>query len=140
MNDAEAYAFYADPANRAVTGPAHKRQRPTKSSMVPVRFDPAVIDAVKVLAFGAGQTVSAWIRGAVQAELDRARRDRPAGLIEGSGRAMPPRALRSSLTLVSTQSTNTAAGNGLVFRCGHMSVGNVIAAECAQCGPLQAVA
>jgi hypothetical protein len=140
MNDDEAAAFYADPANRAITGPGRKRQGPTKSSMVPVRFDPAVIEAVKVLAGDSGQTVSAWIRRAVQAELDRAKRERPAGLIEGSGRGMPPRALRSPLTLVSTQSTNTTAGNGLVFRCAHMSVGNVVAAECAQCGPLHAVA
>ena len=138
MNDAEAHEFYADPANLAIAGPGRKPKGPTLSSMIPVRFSPQVIETVKGFASAEGMTVSSWIRRAVQRELDRQKRERPTGLIPGSARLMPPRALRSSLTVVHTGSVSTRAGNGKVFRCAHMSVGNVISAECAQCGPLSA--
>jgi hypothetical protein len=41
--------------------------------MVPVRFEPAVLDEVRRRAETDGRSVSAWIRRAVEAELRRAR-------------------------------------------------------------------
>jgi hypothetical protein len=51
--------------------------------------------------------------------------DRPAGLIEGSGRALPSRALPSSL-------------RPRTFSCSHLDIGNVVSASCGTCGPLAA--
>lgn len=53
---------------------------------------------------------------------------RPEGVIEGSGRAGEPRALRSSL------------GRPHTFSCPHLSVGNVASASCGTCGPLDVAA
>jgi hypothetical protein len=140
MADAEAHEFYADPANLAIAGPGYKRKRPRLSSMVPVRFSPQVIEAAKGLAAAEGMTVSSWIRRAVQRDLDRRKRERPTGLIPGSARLGQPKALRSSLTPVHTGPVTTITGNGLTFRCAHLSVGNVDSASCGICGPLSAVA
>lgn len=53
---------------------------------------------------------------------------RPAGVIDGSGRAGEPRALSSALSRART------------FSCPHFSVGNAVSASCETCGPLDAVA
>jgi hypothetical protein len=52
--------------------------------------------------------------------------ERPKGIVEGSGIAGEPRALRSSLDRPRT------------FSCPHLSVGNVTSAACGTCGPLAA--
>lgn len=123
MDEREAHAFYADPANLRLAGPARKRRGQRLTSMVPIRFQPEVIGAATVLAKREGMTVSGWIRRLVLREVIRAGRERPAGLIEGPGRAGAQKALASSL------------GPGSAS-CPHFAIGNVTAASCAECGPL----
>jgi hypothetical protein len=48
---------------------------PTLTSMVPVRFEPVVLDEVRRQAEADGRTVSAWIRRAVESELRRSAPD-----------------------------------------------------------------
>ena len=132
MNDEEAFEFYSDPANRIPAGPGRKRKGPRFTSLTSVRFDPQVIESVKSIAFAEGITVGAWIRRAVEREREREARQRPAGLIPGSGRKGEPRSLSSSPATVSS--------HGRTFACQHMSIGNVASASCGICGPLQAVA
>ena len=62
MNEAEAYEFYADPDHLTASGPGQRRRRPMKSGMIPVRFSPDMIAAVKRFASQDGVTVSTWIR------------------------------------------------------------------------------
>lgn len=69
MNDDEAYEFYADPANREITGPGRKRTGQRLASMTAVRFAPEVIEAVKDRAFSEGVTVGHWIRRLVNREI-----------------------------------------------------------------------
>ena len=75
MEDADAYDFYAEPANREpAPGPVRRvrRQRPVKyDTHVPVRFTRDVIGQVKTFADEDGVTVSTWIRQAVCRELRR---------------------------------------------------------------------
>ena len=59
----------------------------------------------------------------------QARVERPADLIEGSGRRGQPKALPSSLQLKRRS-----------FACPHLSVGNVTAVICEACGPLEGAA
>lgn len=126
MDDREAYEFYANPANRAVSGPGRKRQgqQPRLSGMTSVRFTPEVIETVKGIALGEGVTVGSWIRRLVDRAIEAHRRQHPADIIEGSGQRGTPRALRSSLDRPRS------------FACPHMSIGNVTIAECAECGPM----
>jgi hypothetical protein len=128
MDDREAHEFYADPAHLAISGPGVKRKGQRLTSMTAVRFAPEVIEAVKDIAFAEGVTVGSWIRRLVNRELEARRRQRPQGLIEGSGVAGEPKALPSSLSRPRT------------FSCLHLSVSNVTAAECGICGPLEAAA
>jgi hypothetical protein len=130
MDDREAYEFYADPAHREASGPARKRQgqQPRLSGMTSIRFAPEVIEAVKGLAFSEGVTVGSWIRRLVDREIGARARQRPQGLVEGSGVAGDPRALTSTLSRART------------FSCPHFSVGNVVSASCETCGPLEAAA
>jgi hypothetical protein len=46
-------------------------RRPPLSELVPVRFDPNVIDEVRARAYSDDRSVSAWIRRAVDRELRR---------------------------------------------------------------------
>ena len=69
MNDREALEFCRDPAHLEPAGPALRRKGPRKTAMAAVRFDPAVIDAVKRLTEGSEMTVSSWIRKLVAAEI-----------------------------------------------------------------------
>jgi hypothetical protein len=48
------------------------RSAPRLTSMVPVRFEPMMLDEVRHRAEQDGRSVSAWIRRAVEAELRRA--------------------------------------------------------------------
>ena len=135
MDDAEAYEFYADPANRVMTGPGRKRSGQRLTIMSSVRFAPEVIEQVKRLTAAEGVTVGAWIRAAVAREAERKRRawlDEHRDELEvvpGSGRMAEPRCIPSSLSL-----------RPRTFSCPHLSVGNVTAATCGICGPLAAVA
>ena len=63
--------FYDDPEHRMPAGPARRRQRPIKSALIPVRFAPDMIEAVKHFASRDGLTVSGWIRRLVARELQR---------------------------------------------------------------------
>ena len=140
MTGEEAREFYADPVHLTAAGPGRKRSAPRKTAMVAVRFDPAAIEAVKRLTDGTSQTVSGWIRDAVQREAGRGERKRPAGLTPGSGCRGERKALRSSLGWQPGATVTGSAGNGLTFRCEHLSIGNVESASCGACGPLSAVA
>jgi hypothetical protein len=63
------HRLYEDPANREVTGPA-RRRRGKYTEIVPVRLDPVELDRVRNSAAEQDQSVSAWIRGAIRAQLD----------------------------------------------------------------------
>lgn len=72
MSDAQGYDFSGDPAAlAAAAGHGRRRQRPMKSAMVPVRFAPDMIAAVKRFAEQDGTTVSTWIRRLVAKEIER---------------------------------------------------------------------
>jgi hypothetical protein len=64
----EEYEFYARPENQAPQGPA-RRRRSKLSEMVPVRFDPETLDALRQAAEAEDRSVSNWIRRAVEHEL-----------------------------------------------------------------------
>jgi hypothetical protein len=128
MNDQEAYEYYLDPEHLKPAGPGRKPERPALTSMVPVRFPPEAIEAVKAVAHDEGITVSAWIRRLVQRELGTPAR--PAGLIPGSGRTGEPKALTSSLSI----------GAPRTFACPHLGISGVQGAACFTCGPLRAAA
>ncbi len=70
MNDAEAFEFYEDPANREpAPGPPRRRRARPLTQHVPVRFPAETIEQVRTLAETDGMTVSAWIRRAVERTL-----------------------------------------------------------------------
>lgn len=69
MDDREAYEFYLDPEHRKASGPGRKRNGPRLSTMLPVRFTPEVIEAVREIAVREGVTVSSWIRRLVDREI-----------------------------------------------------------------------
>lgn len=71
MSEAQAHEFYKDPEHLAASGPGQRRRRPMKSGMIPVRFSPDMIIAVKRFASQDGVTVSTWIRRLVGRELQR---------------------------------------------------------------------
>ena len=123
MDDREAHEFYANPANLRAVGSGRRRSGSRLTTMLPVRFRPEVIEAVKNIASEEGITASAWIRRAAQRALER-----PHDLVPGSGRAGTPRAVPSSLSL----------GAPRAFSCPHMSIGNVARASCGICGPMRA--
>ena len=53
------------------------RNEPRKDHVASVRFDPAVIDAVKTAAEAKGRTVGSWIRDVVDREISRRESSRP---------------------------------------------------------------
>jgi hypothetical protein len=71
MKEAEAHEFYKDPSHLAVTGRGEPPAQPMKSGLIPVRFTPDTIAAVKRVAKQDGVTVSTWIRRLVGKELQR---------------------------------------------------------------------
>jgi hypothetical protein len=71
MSEAQAHEFYKDPEHLAAAGPGQRREQPMKSGMIPVRFAPDVIAAVKRFASQDGVTVSTWIRRLVGREIQR---------------------------------------------------------------------
>lgn len=70
MTPDEEYEFYADPANQEPTGKP-RRRAPRLTSPIPVRFPADVLDEVKRRADADDRSVSAWIRRAVEHELNR---------------------------------------------------------------------
>lgn len=69
MTPQEEYEFYADPENQVPQGPARRRAPLTK--LVPVRLAEDVLAEIRRRAEADDRTVSAWIRRAVEHELQR---------------------------------------------------------------------
>ena|SRR6266851_9561147 len=63
--------FYTDPTNLVPTGPPRRPRRRQLTSHVPVRFSPATVAAVRMLAWRDGISMSSWIRSAVEREVER---------------------------------------------------------------------
>lgn len=70
MTRDEEHQFFADPANQAPQGPARRRRAPL-TEMVPVRFPEATLEEIRRRAEADDRTVSAWIRRAVEHELQQ---------------------------------------------------------------------
>lgn len=62
--------FYADPDNQTPQGPARRRNSKL-SELVPVRFPPETLAKVRDAADADDRSVSAWIRRAVDRELEQ---------------------------------------------------------------------
>lgn len=62
------HELYADPANQVPQGPA-RRRKSRLTELVPVRFPPETLEAVKTAADADDRSVSSWIRRAVEHEL-----------------------------------------------------------------------
>ncbi len=71
MTRQEERAFYADPANQEPQGPA-RRRKSNLSEPVPVRFQPETLAKIRDAAEADERSVAAWIRRAVDRELDQA--------------------------------------------------------------------
>lgn len=69
--------FYADPDNQAPQGPARCRTAKL-SGLVPVRFPPQTLAKIRDAADADDRSVSAWIRLAVDRELERSTTNKPA--------------------------------------------------------------
>jgi hypothetical protein len=70
MTRDEEHEFYARPENQEPQGPA-RRRRSRLTEMVPVRFAPETLEEVRGRADADDRSVSAWIRRAVEHELER---------------------------------------------------------------------
>ncbi len=72
MNDADAFAYYDDPAKREPTaGKPRRRPDCLATRHVPVRFPAATIEQVKRLADAEGMMTNTWIRCAVEEKVRR---------------------------------------------------------------------
>jgi hypothetical protein len=70
--DAEAFEYYDDPSKREpAEGPPRRRRERALTQHVPVRFPASTVATVRELAEADGLSVSAWIRHAVEREVDR---------------------------------------------------------------------
>lgn len=72
LSRSEEYELYKDPEYQRPQGPARKRKAKL-TEMIPVRFPRDVLDEVRRLADADDRSTSAWIRRAVERELDRQR-------------------------------------------------------------------
>ncbi len=70
MTREEEHDFYGRPENQEPQGPA-RRRRSRLTEMVPVRFPPETLAEVHRCADEDDRSVSAWIRRAVEHELER---------------------------------------------------------------------
>jgi hypothetical protein len=70
MTRQEERAFYADPANQVPQGPA-RRWKSNLSEPVSVRFQPGTLAKIRDAAEADERSVSAWIRRAVDRDLDQ---------------------------------------------------------------------
>ncbi len=66
----EEYDFYVRPENQEPQGPARRRKRSALTEMVPVRFDPETLDALRRAADAEDRSVSSYIRRAVEHKLE----------------------------------------------------------------------
>jgi Arc-like DNA binding domain len=73
MDRKEEHEFYNDPENLRPQGPPRQR-RPRLTALVPVRFPEGMLDEVRRAAEADDRSISAWIRRAVEHELERGRR------------------------------------------------------------------
>lgn len=69
MTRDEEHEFYARPENQDPQGPP-RRRRSRLTEMVPVRFAPETLEEVRDRADADDRSVSAWIRRAVEHELE----------------------------------------------------------------------
>lgn len=70
MTRQEEHDFYARSENQEPQGPASRR-RSKLTEMVPVRFAPETLEAVRRRAGTEDRSVSSWIRRAVEHELEQ---------------------------------------------------------------------
>ena len=70
MTREEEHDFYAKPENQTPQGPARRRDSKL-TEVVPVRFPPEVLDQIRDAADADDRSVSAWIRRAVDRELEQ---------------------------------------------------------------------
>jgi hypothetical protein len=70
MTRNQEYDFYSKAKNQTPQGPARRRKQQL-TEMVPVRFEPDVLDEVRRRADADDRSVSAWIRRAVEQALRR---------------------------------------------------------------------
>jgi hypothetical protein len=137
MTDEEAHEFYKDPEHLRIAGADRRRKADLLTEVTSVRFSARMLAAAQTAAEADDRDLGQWIRMLVSNELIRQRRElreRPMGLIPGSGRHGEPKALPSALG----SGGAGGGGSGRTFACQHMSVGNVVSAECGICGPLAA--
>jgi predicted HicB family RNase H-like nuclease len=69
MTRQQEHDFYADPNNQTPQGPARRRNSKL-SELVPVRFPPETLAKIRNAADADDRSVSAWIRSAVDRELE----------------------------------------------------------------------
>ncbi len=69
MTRQEEHDFYADPENQTPRGPARRRSSKL-TELVPVRFPPDTLAKIRDAAEADDRSVSAWIRRAVDHELE----------------------------------------------------------------------
>ncbi len=69
MTRREEHDFYADPENQIPQGPARRRNSKL-TELVPVRFPPDTLAKIRDAADADDRSVSAWIRRAVDHELE----------------------------------------------------------------------
>ena len=70
MSPDQEYDFYAQPANQEPQGPPRRRSK-RLTTPIPVRFPPELLAEVKRRADADDRSVSAWIRRAVEHELNK---------------------------------------------------------------------
>ncbi len=70
MTPQEEHDFYAKPENQTPQGPARRRSSKL-TEVVPVRFPPEVLEQIRDAADADDRSVSAWIRRAVDHELEQ---------------------------------------------------------------------
>jgi hypothetical protein len=70
MTPEEEYEFYADPANQVPMGKPRRRTAKLTAPIL-VRFTEATMDEIRKRAEADDRSVSAWIRRAVEHELNR---------------------------------------------------------------------
>ncbi len=106
-DDDTAAEFYDDPENRKPAGPSRERAGQARrfTSHVPIRFRPQTIAKAKTIAERDGMTVSSWIRGVVEREVERRMPAGPETHQSGSGSTW--RIVRRANTAVEVQ-TQTA--------------------------------
>ena len=71
MTDEEAFEHYKDPENRKPAGGVYEVPKRALSRHVPIRFRRQTIAKAKAIAERDGMTVSSWIRGVVEREVER---------------------------------------------------------------------